>query len=178
MAASDARLVLRTRRGDTEAFGVLVERHERSTLAAARHLLGDAEAARDATQEAFIEAYRHLASLENPKRFGQWLHGILRNRVRRILRSAEPATVPLSEEMAPGRIDPPDDGPDITEALDRLPLATRDLLAARYLRDMSYAEIARDFNWTVGTARVKCCHARRELRELLGNLAPEGGVSR
>lgn len=179
MPASDAQLVRKVLGGDRELFGELVRRHQTRTLAAARHLLRDAESARDVAQEAFIEAFRDLGFLEDPGRFGQWLYGILRNRVRRHLRLRQPRTVPIEDQdpPEPQPEEPSAAGAELVDLLDRLPLGTRDLLSARYLHDMSYAEIAGAFGWTSGTARVKCCEARRVLRELVARVHAEGGVS-
>jgi RNA polymerase sigma-70 factor (ECF subfamily) len=177
LASSDPELVRRARAGDTAAFGELVARYQRSALATARHLTGDIEAAKDATQEAFIEAYRNLSSLDDPRRFSQWLYGILRNRCRRYLRGRRPPPAEVDVDRIPDPASTPvaDSGPSPIDLLDRLPSATRELLTARYVHDMSYAEMARAFGTTVGTVRVKCCHARRELREAFA--AAEGGAT-
>jgi len=176
LASSDPELVRRTRTGDPAAFGELVARYQRSALATARHLTGDIEAAKDATQEAFIEAYRNLSSLGDPRRFSQWLYGILRHRCRRYLRGRRPPPADVDVDGIPDPASAPAaGGPSPIDLLDRLPSATRELLTARYIHDMSYEEMARAFGTTIGTVRVKCCHARRELREAFA--AAEGGVT-
>ncbi|HOF89322.1 MAG TPA: sigma factor, partial [Armatimonadota bacterium] len=80
MPETDMVLVGRVRRGDLNAYGAIIARHQGRLHAAARHLLGEEEAARDAVQETFIEAYRHLDQLRDPSRLGSWLYGILRHR--------------------------------------------------------------------------------------------------
>ena len=179
MAHSDAQLVGQTLRGEQDAFGELVNRHQTRLLAAALHLVGDRETAQDLAQEAFVEAYRGLGNLEQPGRFAGWLYGILRNRCRRHLSRRAPQTLSWEADAVPEptTIDPEPQTPDILPLLSRLPQDSREILAARYLHDMTYAEIAGMLGISVGNVRVKCFRARQALRDLLAAdaLAPQGG---
>src|SRR5688500_12614318 len=74
-----AELVERVRRKDAAAFGHIVRRYERVVLAIAFGVLGDASAAGDVTQEAFVRAWQRLGDLKDPGSFGPWLCGIARN---------------------------------------------------------------------------------------------------
>ena len=67
-------LVELARRGDHDAFAVLARDAVARLDAAARLILRDAELARDAVQEAFIQAWRDLPGLRDPDRFDAWLH--------------------------------------------------------------------------------------------------------
>ncbi|MFW6079468.1 MAG: RNA polymerase sigma factor, partial [Gemmatimonadota bacterium] len=72
-------LVARCRRGSTAAFEPLVREYEPPALAIARGMLGDADEAADAVQDAFVRAYRSLGRLREGSRFGPWFRTILRN---------------------------------------------------------------------------------------------------
>lgn len=67
---TDEQIVRRVRQGDLDAYGELVERYQRRLVAAAHHLVGDEDAARDIAQEAFIQAYRHLEQLRDAVKVG------------------------------------------------------------------------------------------------------------
>ena len=72
-------LVRLARAGDAAAFAGLIRAFERVALAVAFSVTGDAAAAGDVTQEAFLRAWRRLADLKEPTKFGPWLAGIVRN---------------------------------------------------------------------------------------------------
>ncbi len=169
MAGADAHLVGRTLQGDKHAFSELVRRHQGRIVAAARHLVGEDEAAFDVAQESFIEAYRGLGNLQDPERFGGWLYGILRIRCRRYLSRRPPRALSLEADPVPEPSIPPFDpaASDLTPLLDRLRQDDREILAARYLMDMSYEQIATMLGVAAGTVRVRCFRARQALRGIL-----------
>jgi RNA polymerase sigma-70 factor (ECF subfamily) len=77
----------RARRGDRDAFGRLVRRHQRRVYAAVLHILGNHSDADDATQEAFVRAYRGLATFDGRAEFFTWLYRIAVNTALNALRS-------------------------------------------------------------------------------------------
>src|SRR3954447_9767152 len=79
----------RARRGDRDAFGRLVRRHQRRVYAAALHLLGNHSDADDVTQEAFVRAYRGLAGFDGRADFFTWLYRIAVNTALNALRSGK-----------------------------------------------------------------------------------------
>jgi RNA polymerase sigma-70 factor (ECF subfamily) len=79
----------RARRGDRDAFGRLVRRHHRRVYAAALHILGNHSDADDATQEAFVRAYRRLAAFDGRADFFTWLYRIAVNTALNALRSGK-----------------------------------------------------------------------------------------
>jgi RNA polymerase sigma-70 factor (ECF subfamily) len=84
----DAHLLARAQRGDTLAFGQLVQRHHSSVHRAARALLGSSADADDAVQDTWLHAYLHLAGFRGTATFKTWLHTIVRNRAIDLHRSA------------------------------------------------------------------------------------------
>ena len=72
-------------------------------------ILGDFQLAQDAAQEAFIEAYRQLADLKEPKAFPGWLKRIVFKHCDRLTRGKRILTVPLEEAMGEqSQMDGPD----------------------------------------------------------------------
>ena len=70
---SDVDLVTRARQGDPAAFGELVDRHRSAVYRAALAAIGSAADAEDASQEAFLTAYRRLSSFRGEASFKTWL---------------------------------------------------------------------------------------------------------
>src|SRR5450631_2440633 len=77
-AQQDQSAVAAVRGGDAERYRELVERHERRVFAVACSRLGDAALAEEATQEAFIRAYRRLWLLGDGAKFSGWVNTIAR----------------------------------------------------------------------------------------------------
>jgi len=77
--SSEVDLVRRAQAGDSAAFGSLVRSHQRRAVSVAYRLLGNAADAADVSQDAFVRAYRNLAQLDDPARFGAWLMRVVSN---------------------------------------------------------------------------------------------------
>jgi RNA polymerase sigma-70 factor, ECF subfamily len=176
-AQADAELVRRCLAGEAEAFSSLIERYQQPMLASAHQMLGDPEVAVDCVQDAFIEAYRSLRNLRDVASFRAWLFGILRNRCRKYITRRKFTFVPIDEETD---IAAPESVPPMFEAeiehlrrvLHLLPERYREVLAARYLADMEYEEIAVALHTSVNNVRVRCCRARERLRQMLEGEPP------
>lgn len=175
----DQTLIEATLAGNVEAFGTLVRQYQHVLVASARHLTRNAEDAEDLAQEALVDAYRNLHTLKDRTKFRAWLFGILRHKCLSALRSRAPDAVSLAEVEDALPAPPADAGADLAELLDGLPFAYREILAARYVQELSYEEIADALGTSVNNVRVRCCRARERLRELFAarGLRVEGGVS-
>src|SRR5688572_33395662 len=77
------------RQGDREAFGRLVRRHQRRVYAAALHILGNHSDADDATQEAFVRAFKGLSTFDGRADFFTWLYRITVNTALNSLRGGK-----------------------------------------------------------------------------------------
>src|SRR5881392_2466828 len=82
----------RARRGDRDAFGRLVKRHQRRVYAAALHILGNHSDADDVAQESFVRAYRGLSTFDGRADFFTWLYRITVNTALNALRSDKRGT--------------------------------------------------------------------------------------
>ena len=183
---NDGELVLRARRGDERAFGLLVERYQRAAYAVAYTVTGRHEDAEDAAQESFLVALQRLEECRSPDRFAGWLMTIVRNRSRNLVRREslrETDPVPLS---ASTRLPSPDRDTERSElrgvlrlALDALPEVQREIVLLHDLEGWKHREIADRLALPSGTVRSHLHFARRALREALGGQAPvedhEGG---
>jgi RNA polymerase sigma-70 factor (ECF subfamily) len=85
--SDDAELVAAALAGDREAFGMLYDGHARMVRAVLLGVSGDWTAIDDMVQESFLRAYRNLARLREPPKFGRWVAGIARQVARERRRS-------------------------------------------------------------------------------------------
>src|SRR5258706_2107719 len=83
---SDEDLVERTRSGDAEAFGELIERHQKAVAGFLLSMLHDLDSAEDAAQQAFVKAFQGLASFEGRSHFRTWVSRIAINEARSRMR--------------------------------------------------------------------------------------------
>lgn len=171
---TDAELVIRARRGDRAAFDALVVRHRRALTAAALHLVGDLERAEDAVQEALATAYERLTDLRDPSRFRQWVHTVVHRLCirnpwgsRRVALYETPPDIPSDAEPLP------ESANAVIRAINELPQCYRELLAARYLAELDYRELADLFGVAEGAVRVRVFRAKKRLAAVLASAARE-----
>lgn len=179
MSQDDPALVQAARRGDRRAFEALVQRHQERVFAQVWSILGNAEDARDAVQEAFLEGVRSLHRLEDPARFGAWVAGIARH-VAFSLRDRRNRWSPLDADTAhPAE---PGEGPlmhlihteeerartdTARRVLSALAPELSEVLRLRYEQDLSYEEIAARLSVTRDTVRGRLSRAHRKVQEAM-----------
>ena len=76
----DVQLIRRILSGDDAAFNVLVRKHQKGIHALAWRKVGDFHVAEEITQDTFLQVYRNLAQLRNPKQFSGWMY-VIANRL-------------------------------------------------------------------------------------------------
>jgi RNA polymerase sigma-70 factor (ECF subfamily) len=178
----DPQLVRLVLDGDTEAFNDLVERHQSRAYNLCVRMLGDADAAADVAQDAFISAYKHLPSLRGE--FRPWLMRIVANGCRDVLRSQK-RRPSVSLDLERDDDDTPamqladtGDGPEaalmkselqktIAGALAEIPDDQREVVILSDIQGLSYQEIADMTGINIGTVKSRLNRARSRLRELL-----------
>src|SRR5688572_19207978 len=99
---TDTELIEAVREGDLRALETLMRRHNRTLYRTARAILGDDAEAEDAVQEAYLRAYRGLASFRGEAKLSTWLVRIVANEalMRRRRRARTAAVVPLDATAA------------------------------------------------------------------------------
>jgi RNA polymerase sigma-70 factor (ECF subfamily) len=192
----DTDLVEACRAGHGDAFDSLVRRHEARVVRLAARMLGDADAALDAAQEAFVKAWRALPRFQGDARFSTWLVRIVINqcrnelRRRRTVKHGRPLSLdaPVAALDGDGRASLADGvaaagpepfevarGREVERALERALAAldpeAREVVWLRDAEDLSYEDIAEVLDVPVGTVRSRLHRARAEVRR---HLAPSG----
>jgi RNA polymerase sigma-70 factor (ECF subfamily) len=181
--ASDAddALVSRARRGEREAFGQLVARHQHAMLAIARAYFASEADAQDAVQDAFVKAFQALDQLAEGRRFAAWMARITVNACLETLRTSKEkislsvfaTTVELRPRVGdvpftPATLASHHEHADLLRAaVGRLAEAQRVPLLLRYLEDMSYEQIAAYLDVPASTVRGRLYKAKQALRRML-----------
>lgn len=169
--ASDSELVERVLRGDRDAYGSLVRRHQQLVH---RHAAGmglDHDTCADVVQDAFVRAYTRLDDCREPAHFRAWLLRIARNLCLDHLKNARTATRPLSvmPELENRAATAPDLDcrRDIGEALAALPPALREAFLLKHDAGYTYDEIGEITNATPSAVKMRVHRAREALRSYL-----------
>ena len=171
---TDAAIVRRVLDGDSDAYGILVDRYYDRYARFAVHMLGNREDAEEALQDAFLRAYRALPRYEERERFGAWLFRMLVNRcrttaVRRRRREQMFATGDIALVTAAVRPDVDDTAwrEEIARALGVLPAEQREAFLLKHVEDLSYEEMAGVTGVGISALKMRVKRACSRLRELL-----------
>jgi RNA polymerase sigma-70 factor (ECF subfamily) len=159
--------------GETELFGVLIEKYRAEFGRYAAAVMGDADAAADAMQEAFIRAYEALADCRDPDRFRAWFFRIVANQCRTALARRRPhaelESVPLA---APDRADTALERGELAAMLGRalasLTDEQREAFVLKHVDGRSYEEMSALLGVGVDALKMRVHRARDALRSLLG----------
>jgi RNA polymerase sigma-70 factor (ECF subfamily) len=176
----EAAVIAHAAAGDRTAFARLMEHYQSACYGLAFRLLGDPDQAADATQDAFVHAYRAMASYRGGV-FRSWLLRITANASYDILRRAQrrPSTpLPDAEEGAPELPDLAAVNPVVEAtrselyrhlelALAMLPTDQRTAVVLCDVYGMDYNEVASMTQSALGTVKSRIHRGRLRLRELL-----------
>lgn len=170
---SDRATIARALVGDPAAERELYERHVDRVYRMVYRMAGDAELAREFTQDAFVRAFDRLATFRGEAAFSTWLGSIaisvaltgLRQRKRRWEREVE---LDGAEPAATGRGLEPDLRRRLFEAIDALPEGYRTVLVLHELEGYTHEEIGALLDIDPGTSKAQLFRARAKLRNALG----------
>jgi RNA polymerase sigma-70 factor (ECF subfamily) len=163
----DAAAVRACRTGNLDAFRHFVDRYQTRALAHARLLTrNDADAA-DATQEAFVDAFRNLGAFDAARPFYAWFYVLLRNRCfkQRSRRGTRWEGGIVSETaMDPGISEAQ---VDLWRAIERLAPDAAELVVLKHIEGWTYEELATALRIPRGTVMSRLYGARQQLLSLL-----------
>ncbi len=174
LSDTDPQLLERFLGGEEAAFTQLMRRHEDRVFAVALRMTGDRADALDATQDAFIAAFRQAGSFRGEAAFGTWLYRIAVNSCRDLLRKKARAPVPEGDEQVLDRRSTSrrieDDVTlrlELSRALGLLQEDYRESVVLHDLGGVPYDEIARITQVSIGTVKSRISRGRRKLAEIL-----------
>ncbi len=192
----DRALVGRLRAGDDAAYEELVRTHGGRMLAVARRFLRSEDDARDAVQDAFLNAFRSIDRFEGNAKLSTWLHRIVVNACLMRLRTKRRKPETSIEDLLPSwQADGHAERPasiwrtDALESLERsevqalvmekiqlLPEGYRNVLMLRDIEDLDTEETAEAMGISQGAVKTRLHRARQALRELLEPHLREGAT--
>ena len=196
-AAVDLALVSRAKAGESLAFQELVEKYEKRFFSIAFGILSNYEDAREATQEAFLKAYRSLNSFKGDASFYTWMYRIVHNVSidisRRRYRKSEFGVEDMEHiEAAYHNLDnvnkPLSQCPDaefrrkqlrsyIEIVMKKLSPVHRAVITLREVEGLSYDEMSETMKCSKGTIMSRLFHARKNFKQLLEELEEMGSLS-
>lgn len=174
--------------GDTNAFQVLVEKHQKKMLNIAYRITGDYEEACETVQEAFLSAFKAIKKFRGEAAFSTWLTGITMNHARNRLKKMrshahhEGMSIddPVETETGQTFYDYPSQEKPIIEQLEKKELQAkvqkcidtlddefREVLILRDIQEFSYDEIHDILKIPEGTIKSRLFRAREALKNCL-----------
>ena len=178
----EQRLIEAASRGDLPAFNQLVMAYQSMAYNLAFRILGTADAAEDATQEAFIKAFRNLGQYRGGS-FKAWLLRIVTNACYDALRQVQRRPTSSLDDLSTdpeytGQLIDPIETPSdfalrqelselIQQGIASLPIEQRTVLVLSDVDGLSYEEIAQVMDSSLGTVKSRLSRARAKLRDFL-----------
>lgn len=169
-------LVEAVRRGDPGAFEDLVQSTHAVVYTLAYRVTGNAEDAKDVSQEVYVRAWRGLRNFRGDANLGTWLHRITVNTALTSVRRRARRPIPMAAETMPELTerDPQENEIRILEsALRGLPDLDRAVIVLKDVEGWTCEEIAQKMGSTEGAVKVRLFRARQRLSQ---RLAAEGIV--
>jgi RNA polymerase sigma-70 factor, ECF subfamily len=169
--------------GNSEAFGVLVERYQDRLYSCVVNVVNHPDEAEDVVQESFIQAFLKLDTFQQSSQFFTWLYRIaFNNALSRRRRHRHKLSLDQAQEVSGSEPTAKSETPDfqiiqrenvsqLRDALQRLSEDHRSILVLRELEETSYEDIAEILDISIGTVRSRLSRARAALKGQLENLA-------
>ena len=181
----EQQLIARILAGDNQLFHALIRPYERSVYVMALSFVHNEADAEDVAQEAFLKAFRKLASFRGDAKFGTWLISITLNEARSRLRKRGAAPMESLDKSPaePGHVSPallrdwkeiPSEALErqevrlmLQEAITSLPPIYREVFTLRDVEELSTSEAAETLNISVASIKVRLYRARIMLQKVL-----------
>lgn len=182
---TDADLIERSLAGNTDAFGQLVRRYQDRLFTSLSHIAGSHADVEDVAQDAFLQAYRNLATFRQHCAFYTWLYRIALNLWYTRARSqrtraglSEARQVNEDDRMDPhgtpvDALQRREHAQQIRQALNALSEEHRTILVLRGVEGFDYDRIGEILELNAGTVRSRLHRARAEFREQLAQCSDD-----
>jgi RNA polymerase sigma-70 factor, ECF subfamily len=168
----DRDLVAKARKGNVEAYNLLVSRWEKRVFNYLLRLVSNREDALDVSQDVFLKAYQSLPKLDDPERFASWLFRIAHNEAFSMLRRRKPEGEMPLERGIPARgseLLPIELSLAVETALGRLSQEQREAVLLKVYQGFKFEEMAEILSCPVSTVKSRLYTA---LDLLKATLAP------
>jgi RNA polymerase sigma-70 factor (ECF subfamily) len=190
----EAQMIASILAGDTQLYHQLIRPYERSVYMMALSYMKSEADAEDVAQEAFLKAFRHLATFRSEAKFSTWLIGIALNEARSRLRregilrmesiddtsdkgDTSPAMLRDWREVPSEALERKEVRQMLQQAITNLPTIYREVFVLRDVEELNNIETAAVLSITVGNVKVRLHRARlmlqKQLAPLLRNMYPK-----
>jgi RNA polymerase sigma factor (sigma-70 family) len=166
--------------GDPEATRAVYRAYGSLVYSVAYKVLGNSGLAEDASQQAFLQAWRAAGTFDPTRALAAWLASIARRtaidvyrRERRHLGARDIDDVESELITMPPSVEQIYDVSEVRHAVDALPDEDRKLIRMQHFDELTHNEIAQRLEIPVGTVKSRSFRAHRRLAGLLGHLAPQ-----
>lgn len=167
--------------GDEGGFDMLVRKYQDRVLNIVRSLVGRDADSEDIAQEAFLKVYHNLRSFRQNSLFSTWLYRIVANTVYSFMRArgrfvSDEDTIKNSASDYKGPRDvliKEEREAILHKAMEKVPVKFRTAMVFKDIEGLSYAEIAKILNCSIGTVESKIYRARQFLKDGLFELGGE-----
>ncbi len=166
-------LVLRCKRGEKQAFDLLICQWEGRLLYYVRRLVATEEDAWDVLQQTWIKVLKGIKTLDDPQRLPTWLYQIARRTAASHWRGHYREQARLEDNADMAELAEAEEGwhfedaEQVHRALSRVSLAHREVLTLRFMDDLSLEQMAEVLAVPLGTVKSRLCYAKRALRAIL-----------
>ena len=172
-APTDRDLILRARRGVSDAFGELITRYQTSVFNVCYRMTNERREAEDLTQETFLRVYSRLDMFDLEREFGPWVRRAAANLCLNHLESQK-VTAEIDDDRDVDESSQPESAVEVRErneqirtALSSLPAQYRAVVELRHFQDLSYDEIATELDIPLSDVKSHLFRARKLLAEKL-----------
>ncbi len=178
----EAKLIARSLKRDSDAFGQLVERYATVIVNLAYRMVGDRTEAEDLAQETFVAAFKALPRFRADSKFSTWLYRIAANKCKDWLRAKRPGqggqdvdvdevldAGVAAEERTPERLlSQQQVAEQLDRAIQRLPPLYREAFVLKHVEGLSYEEMQEIVGVNADTLKMRVYKGRLQLsRELV-----------
>ncbi len=189
----DRELVAGLQRGDEASYEILVRRHGGAMLAVARRIMHNEEDAREAVQDAFLQAFRSIHHFREEARLSTWLHRIVVNAALMRLRAAGRRPEVAIDELLPQfddagahmepiqpllmsadmALESAEIRAQVRACIDELPEQYRTVIVLRDFQELSTTEAAIALSISENAVKIRLHRAHQALRNLLVRTGPQ-----
>jgi RNA polymerase sigma factor (sigma-70 family) len=175
----DRQVRARFRDGDPDAVRLVYRSYGGLVYAVAYRVLGNAGLAEEATQQAFVKAWRAAGSLDDSREMGPWLATIARRVAIDVFRSEARRSADPLESVAPADpalVSQPQSAEsaydvwEVRQAVTELPADEREIVRLQHFEGFTHTEIAARLALPAGTVKSRSFRAHKRLAAQLGHL--------
>ena len=187
-ADEDAKIVSLSKKGDTDAFEVLVNKYQKKMLNIAYRMIGNYDDACEIVQDAFVSAFKNLKHFREEAKFSTWLYTIVvnlsKNRLKHLAVKGNREELTLDSSISQDdrqiKKDPVSGEPSVLEKIEKeetrkvvqgcintLDHEFREVIVLRDIQGFSYEELSAMLNMKEGTVKSRLFRAREALKNCL-----------